>query len=80
VLKNGYQLYAARALTGLSQVQLAKFSGLSATAIVALERKREASLSGSAVNTLTRIEQVLTDHGVRLVETDEGTGAIRVHA
>lgn len=80
MLKNGYQLYAARALTGLSQVQLAKFSGLSATAIVALERKREASLSGSAVNTLTRIEQVLTDHGVRLVETDEGTGAIRVHA
>lgn len=80
MLKNGYQLYAARALTGLSQVQLAKFSGLSATAIVALERKREASLSGSSVNTLTRIEKVLTDHGVRLVETDEGTGAIRVHA
>lgn len=80
MLKNGYQLYAARALTGLSQVQLAKFSGLSATAIVALERKREASLSGSSVNTLTRIEQVLTDHSVRLVETNEGTGAIRVHA
>lgn len=80
MLKNGYQLYAARALTGLSQVQLAKLSGFSATAIVALERKREASLSGSAVNTLTRIERVLNDHGVRLVETDEGTGAIRVHA
>lgn len=80
MLKNGYQLYAARALTGLSQVQLAKFSGLSATAIVALERKREASLSGSSVNTLTRIEKVLTDHGVQLVETNEGTGAIRVHA
>lgn len=80
MLQNGYQLYAARALAGLSQVQLAKFSGLSATAIVALERKREASLSGSSVNTLTRIEKVLTEHGVRLVETDEGTGAIRVHA
>ncbi len=80
MLKNGYQLYAARALTGLSQVQLAKFSGLSATAIVALERKREASLSGSSVNTLTRIEKVLTDHGVRLIETHDGTGAVRIHA
>lgn len=80
MLRNGYQLYAARALTGLSQVQLAKFSGLSETAIVSLERKREATLSGSSVDTLTRIERVLTDHGVRLVETADGTGAIRVHA
>lgn len=80
MLKNGYQLYAARALTGLRQTQLAKLSGLSETAIVSLERKREASLSGSSVDTLTRIEHVLNDHGVRLVETDEGTGAIRVHA
>lgn len=80
MLRNGYQLNAARALTGLRQAQLAKLSGLNEMTIVALERKFEGSLSGSSVDTLTRIERVLNDHGVRLIETDEGTGAIRVHA
>jgi transcriptional regulator with XRE-family HTH domain len=79
MLKNGYQLQAARSLTGLNQAKLAQLTKLSHTTIVTLERKREATLSGSSVDTLTRIEQVLNDHGVRLVETDEGTGAIRVH-
>lgn len=80
MLKNGYQLQAARSLTGLNQAKLAELTSLSHTTIVNLERKRESTLSGSSVDTLTRIERVLNDHGVRLVETDEGTGAIRIHA
>lgn len=80
MLKNGYQLQAARTLSGLKQTQLANITGLSETTIVSLEKKREASLSGSSVDTLTRIERVLNDHGVRLVETDEGAGAIRLYA
>lgn len=80
MLKNGYQLQAARVLTGLKQTQLANLTGLSETTIVSLEKKREASLSGSSVDTLTRLERVLNDHGVKLVETDEGAGAIRIYA
>lgn len=77
MLKNGYQLNAARSLTGLRQVQLAKLSGLSEMTIVTLERKREASLSGSSVDTLTRIERVLNDHGVYLVDGPDGVGCVR---
>lgn len=77
MLKNGYQLNAARSLTGLRQAQLATLSGLSHTTIVALERKREATLSGSSVDTLTRIERVLNDHGVRLIDGPDGVGCIR---
>lgn len=77
MLKNGFQLNAARSLTGLRQAQLANLSGLSHTTIVALERKREAPLSGSSVDTLTRIEQVLNDHGVHLVDGPDGLGCVR---
>jgi transcriptional regulator with XRE-family HTH domain len=77
MLRNGYQLHAARMLAGLKQTDLAALSGMSSITIATLEKKREASLSGSSVDTLTKIEHALNRCDVILVDGPDGLGAVR---
>lgn len=77
MLKSGCQLQAARALADLTQMELARLTGLTQNTISNLEKKRHGSLSGSSVDTLSRIEKVLNEHGVVLTEGQFGTGAAR---
>lgn len=77
MLVNGYQLHAARMLAGLKQAELGELSGISGITVANLEKKREATLSGSAASTLTNIERALNDHGVHLVNGPEGFGCVR---
>ena len=77
MLVNGYQLHAARMLAGLKQAELGEKSGMSGITIANLEKKREASLSGSAASTLTNIERALNDCGVVLINGPDGIGAVR---
>lgn len=77
MLVNGYQLHAARMLAGLKQAELGEMSGISGITIANLEKKRDASLSGSAASTLSGIEKALNSCGVILVDGPEGLGAVR---
>ena len=75
MLVSGNQLKAARALAGLSQIELAGASGVAVTTISAMERKGVADLT-SSVETVRNIMRALVANGVECI--DGGRPGVRI--
>jgi transcriptional regulator with XRE-family HTH domain len=67
----GNQLKAARALAGISQVQLAKAASINVTTISAMESKGAATL-GSGLDTIKAVMNVLEAAGLELLDNGPG--------
>lgn len=67
------QLRAARALAGLSQVEISKRSGVSAATVKNIENDTKGPMHVS-VKTLTAIIAVLMDEGARFMDASDERG------
>jgi transcriptional regulator with XRE-family HTH domain len=66
MLTTGNQLKAARALAGISQIELAAAAQISVTTVSAMEGKGEATL-GSGLDTIKAVMDALDAAGVELL-------------
>lgn len=79
MLVSGSQLQAARALSQMTQTEMASVCGVSLNTISSIEKRGHEPLSSNTVGVLQRIEKALNDASVYLIENDFGVGAVRKH-
>ena len=75
MLTTGNQLKAARALVGMTQVELAKASGVDAQTIHRMESRRAEKLT-SGLDTILKITRALEKKGVEF--TNHGKAGVRL--